>query len=241
MLLRGGGLDVPRRRFLAGVPAFVLACILLIPLSGGADTACTVSGSVATCTGDQSDGIKNGTSFSSSIISLNVQSLSASIGPSLSGNLTSGGNQAGIILEYADTSGGQTIQLNYNGSGSSGVQVNATSGSGFYIYNSGSVGHDDTGDNSHAGGTGGSAYATNITASSLSTMSITGTSTLGINVSGIGGHGGTGGTPDLGVGGVGGGGGTGGSITLSLTATTINASGQSAIGVQLYSAGGTGG
>ena len=31
--------------------------------------------------------------------------------------------------------GSQTIQLNYNGSGSSGVQVSATNGSGFYVYN----------------------------------------------------------------------------------------------------------
>jgi hypothetical protein len=72
-------------------------------------------------------------------------------------------------------------------------------------------------------------------------MSITGTSTSGINVSGLGGHGGEGGSPFAGVGGVGGAGGTGGAITVSLTGTTINASGRSAIGVQLYSAGGAGG
>ena len=166
-----------RHRFLAGVSAFVLACLLLVSLRSAADQAgCTVSSSdVATCTGDQSGGIKAGSSFSSDIISLDVNSLTTAIGPTFS--FTNGsGNPAGIILEYSgtDRSSSQTIQLDYNGSGSSGVLTSAASASGFYVYNSGSDGSD-----SHAGK---DAYWTAVTVTSLSTMSLTGSSAIGIDL-----------------------------------------------------------
>ena len=196
-----GGCRLPRGWFLAGVTAYLLAGLLLVPLSGSADTACTVSSDVATCTGDQSGGIKNGSSFSSDIISLNVNNLTTAIGPTLA-YTNSGGSPAGVILEYSgvDRNNSQTINFTYDASNSTGsgasVQASTANAVGFYIQNSGSNGSD-----SHAGK---DAYWTTINVTSLNTMSLTASTVTGIYSSAYGGNGVEG--PTDGPGGAGGGG-----------------------------------
>ena len=244
----GRALRRVRKSSLLGVSVTSLALalaggVLVTPDAAMAGpTACTVSGGVATCSVDQS----NGVSYidDASVVEIDLQNLTKPVAPpagtrGVALQAPTVFNASGPALTVKTDS---SVAMTASGDYTSGISVSDTAGQGA----SGSTGSffSRDGGDAQTGGAG-----SGITINNVGTISVNGTGSGAIDLTTTGGQGGVGGlgyyevvlgvTYRYGTGGSGGTGGVGGNINVD-NSGALNATGDNAHGINALSQGGAG-
>ncbi|HMR32463.1 MAG TPA: hypothetical protein PKA13_20265 [Geminicoccaceae bacterium] len=193
---------------------------------------CSTSGSTATCQGNQSAGVKDGTDFSASTETVLLQSLST--------NVTPASTVPGVNHFAQPNSGISGIVVKFNG-GSFAINTTGSAAHGILAGGQGHSGGGGSFGSFSSGGTGGNGGGLGtLSVTSNGTITTNGTGAHGISVQGLSGNSGGGGDSSCCNGGSGGDG-FGGTSPQAMGSGSITANGDQSAGIYVIYRGGNGG